>query len=155
MPHNVKFKRTFCAAHRLSDYEGACHNIHGHNYRVEITIASPNTVPPGFIIDFSEVKKVIDALDHTLILYEDDPLVDILNGAGELFTIVGFEPTTESLADYIADGIYDMVTTLGQKPWWVGVVLQETDHIQAEAYAGDGPWEESEESLTFTHPSST
>lgn len=152
MPHSIKFNRTFSAAHRLNNYQGACHRIHGHNYRVEVTIASPHLVPPGFIVDFGVVKNIIDAFDHHLILCKDDPLAPILMKVGELFVTVDVEPTTESLADLLAAEIFHEVASQGPNPWWVGVVLHETDNIQAESFHGDGPWENMDEELTLSPP---
>ena len=65
-------------AHALDGYNGACRNIHGHSYELHVTIASVKADdaylhPPGFIIDFKELKQiinlaVIEKFDHKLVL---------------------------------------------------------------------------------------
>ncbi|MEI6585568.1 MAG: 6-carboxytetrahydropterin synthase [Sediminibacterium sp.] len=68
----------FEMAHAIHGYNGACKNIHGHSYELQVTLsASENTdvyIPsPGFVIDFKEIKKIvnnvlIEHLDHKLVL---------------------------------------------------------------------------------------
>ncbi len=68
----------FEMAHAIYGYPGACKNIHGHSYELYVSVASvdiPETyIPaPGFVIDFKEIKKlvnaaVIDKVDHKLLL---------------------------------------------------------------------------------------
>lgn len=60
---------TFDAAHFLKNYKGKCENLHGHTYRLRITIDGP-LQKNGLVMDFVEIKnivkrKVIDRLDHT------------------------------------------------------------------------------------------
>jgi 6-pyruvoyltetrahydropterin/6-carboxytetrahydropterin synthase len=59
----------FAASHFLTKYHGKCENLHGHNYKVIITIEGP-IKEDGMVLDFKEVKsivnkKVIDKIDHT------------------------------------------------------------------------------------------
>ncbi|MFB9843842.1 6-pyruvoyl trahydropterin synthase family protein [Mucilaginibacter ginsenosidivorans] len=68
----------FEMAHALHGYNGACRHIHGHSYELHVTIASVKgedtyLQSPGFIIDFKELKKiinlaVIEKFDHKLVL---------------------------------------------------------------------------------------
>jgi len=65
-------------AHALDGYNGACRNIHGHSYELHVTIASVKAddtylQPPGVIIDFKELKQIInqaiiERFDHKLVL---------------------------------------------------------------------------------------
>ena len=61
-------QRTFSAAHHLRDYDGPCARMHGHNYRVEITVSGPQALDNGMLLDFGELKavcdEVLDELDH-------------------------------------------------------------------------------------------
>src|SRR5688500_17891420 len=75
---------TIAMGHRLKDYAGACSNLHGHNWTVEMTFA-PNHIPlppSGMAVDFTELKaEVRDHLlgfDHSLLLQDSDPLAQIL-----------------------------------------------------------------------------
>ena len=59
----------FAASHFLTKYQGKCENLHGHNYKIIITIEG-NLKDDGMVIDFKIIKdivkeKVIDILDHT------------------------------------------------------------------------------------------
>lgn len=80
---------TFDAAHHLNDYVGPCSRIHGHTYKLEVTIAGP--VVPDMVMDFFDVKqlveeKIISQIDHQY-----------------LNEVVPFNPTVENMALWIAD----------------------------------------------------
>jgi 6-pyruvoyltetrahydropterin/6-carboxytetrahydropterin synthase len=59
----------FAAAHNLLHYQGDCENLHGHNWKVEVTVGARQLDRSGLGIDFKvlkrETKKVLDHLDHT------------------------------------------------------------------------------------------
>lgn len=74
---------SFEAAHYLPNYKGACANMHGHHYILQIGVRGPVGVETGMVVDFSELKRlvteeIVDNLDHQL-----------LNDVG-----VGFETVT-------------------------------------------------------------
>ncbi len=86
---------TFDAAHFLPGYEGKCANMHGHTYKLEITVSKINdgrvinAANDGMIVDFAELARlvkdnILDQVDHK-----------VLN---EVFD---FRPTSENLASYI------------------------------------------------------
>ncbi|MCF7919881.1 MAG: 6-carboxytetrahydropterin synthase QueD [Candidatus Cloacimonetes bacterium] len=58
----------FSSAHRLQGYEGACRNLHGHNWKVRVGINASKTDTVGMTVDFGVVKRhlteLMDALDH-------------------------------------------------------------------------------------------
>jgi 6-pyruvoyltetrahydropterin/6-carboxytetrahydropterin synthase len=61
---------SFSASHFLTNYHGKCENLHGHNYKLQITVASPVNPENGMAFDFAELKSivktnVISKLDHT------------------------------------------------------------------------------------------
>ncbi len=70
----------FEMAHAINGYAGACKNLHGHSYELHVSIKEPEPKDafisaPGFIIDFKELKKmvqetVISILDHKMLLSE-------------------------------------------------------------------------------------
>jgi len=66
--YELTVQRSFSAAHHLRDYDGPCARMHGHNYRVEITVAGPQPLQNGMLLDFGELKalcdEVLDELDH-------------------------------------------------------------------------------------------
>lgn len=147
----ITFTRVFAAAHRLYPYEGKCANIHGHNYKAVVEIDAPVKSATGFIIEFDTVKAVIDELDHSLILSRSDPLLEVLDAqvAAHLsIVVVNFQPTTENLAMFLAQGIKDATdretakstpaTSAEEYGASVEVTLWETDSICARAIY---PWD--------------
>lgn len=59
---------TFSAAHSLRGYRGDCERLHGHNYRVEVTVSSRELDSMGVVMDFRELKQLVKGilagLDH-------------------------------------------------------------------------------------------
>lgn len=98
----------FCFGHRLMDYDGKCHNLHGHNGKACVTLAGNDLNSLGMIVDFVEMKRIIanwidSTLDHTLLLHKNDPLVKTLQAAGEKVLALDASPTTENMAKLIYD----------------------------------------------------
>ena len=93
----VSVEQTFAAGHALRNYKGKCENVHGHNYRVRVTIAGEQLDSTGLLVDFVEVKRLmggaIEYLDHRFI--NDLPPFDQIN------------PSAENIAKYF----YDRVST--------------------------------------------
>lgn len=58
----------FAAAHNLVNYQGDCENLHGHNWKVEVTVGARELDKAGLGIDFKILKKrtyeMLDTLDH-------------------------------------------------------------------------------------------
>lgn len=90
-------------AHRLPRHSGNCKYIHGHSYRFEITLEG-EVNETGMVIDFKEAKtlieKVIGDWDHSLILYEGDPLTRYVDGYARIIKFPWY-PTAENMACYI------------------------------------------------------
>lgn len=62
----------FAAAHFLPKYFGKCENLHGHNYKLQVTVQVSELDQEGMAFDFGTLKKitkeeVVNILDHTLI----------------------------------------------------------------------------------------
>ncbi|MEZ6119858.1 MAG: 6-carboxytetrahydropterin synthase [Pirellulaceae bacterium] len=98
----------FCYGHRLLNYDGKCKNLHGHNGRAVISIASSELDALGMVLDFSDIKKTVskwidDHLDHRMILHRDDPAVPFLADLGEPLYLVDQNPTAENIAKLIFD----------------------------------------------------
>ncbi|MDD5504403.1 MAG: 6-carboxytetrahydropterin synthase QueD [Candidatus Omnitrophica bacterium] len=91
MGYKVKVELYFSAAHRLKGYKGKCESLHGHNWRVEVTIKSGFLDKTGLLIDFKKakllLKSVLDTLDHKRI--DNMPYFKKRN------------PTSEIVAEYI------------------------------------------------------
>ncbi len=66
--YRLTIKTGFAAAHNLINYQGDCENLHGHNWKVEVTVTARELDAAGLAIDFKLLKKetnaVLDELDH-------------------------------------------------------------------------------------------
>jgi len=98
--YELTVERSFCAAHFLRDYEGACARMHGHNYRVEVCVAGEQLQANGMLLDFGRLKELCDAilgeLDHRLL--------------NELPPFSARNATSENLARYIHDHVRQALT---------------------------------------------
>ena len=120
----------FCYGHRLLNYEGKCRDLHGHNGKVEIELASERLDARGMVRDFDEIKRSIQAwidreLDHTMLLNRRDPILPDLQRAGEPVFLMDENPTAEAIAKLIFD------YTASQGFPVTAVRLWETDHSVA------------------------
>ena len=81
----VSVEETFAAGHALRDYHGKCENVHGHNYRVQVTVVGGELNAAGLLVDFVDLRRilngVIDRLDHQFL--NDVPPFDKLNPSAE------------------------------------------------------------------------
>lgn len=96
----------FCYGHRLMNYDGPCSRVHGHNGKVEIEIKGENLDDRSMVRDFSDIKHEVKSwidnkIDHTMLLREDDPLVEVFREQGEPFYLMEKNPTAESIAELI------------------------------------------------------
>ena len=69
---------TFDSAHMLSNYSGKCQNLHGHTYKLQVTVEGPVVTEgneEGMVTDFNNLKRVIDSVterfDHAIIFSDD------------------------------------------------------------------------------------
>ncbi len=64
----VTVEDTFAAGHALRGYRGKCENLHGHNYRVRLTLRGAQLDGIGLLFDFKDMKQIVgqiaDGLDH-------------------------------------------------------------------------------------------
>lgn len=108
MPHQVKRYHDICAGHRVVGHEGKCRNLHGHNYRVTFICESDDLDKVGRVIDFSEVKARLcmwleDEWDHKMLIWENDPLSEVLPGIDPTVVLVPFNPTAENIGQYLVE----------------------------------------------------
>ena len=102
----------FEMAHALHGYDGLCANIHGHSYRLWVTvmgkiIREPGFVKNGMVIDFDELKKIvkpliIDKYDHSLVLNANSPHSKIDLSAFDKVFHLPYQPTSENLVEDFA-----------------------------------------------------
>ena len=90
---------SFAAGHALRGYQGKCEKVHGHNYKVLVTIEGQELDPAGLLLDFSEVKRllraVMERLDHEFL--NEVPPFDVLNPSAENMAKYFFEEIGKSL----------------------------------------------------------
>ena len=107
----------FEMAHALFGYDGLCKNIHGHSYRLWVTIKGNvlkevNHTKDGMVLDFSILKNIvkpelINKYDHSLVLNANSPHADIDLSAFEKVYFLPYQPTSENLVSDFARVIKD------------------------------------------------
>lgn len=136
----------FEIAHALWNYDGPCKNIHGHSYKLFVTVAgSPieDEMDPqnGMVIDFGDLKQIVreeivDRLDHAIILNRK-ALEEVTVDMGQMFErkfIVDYQPTCENLVLDFAERIK---SRLPERLELFSLKLHETGSSFAEWYASD------------------
>ena len=125
----------FDCAHMLSQYEGKCANLHGHTYHGTVTIEGKANNNTSMVLDYNEVKRIVDQFDHTIIFSADDyrnQAENELLGWASIHNMRHVVLTKgKSTAETIAQVIADQFTQWGK----VTVRLSETDGSWAEAHA--------------------
>ena len=120
----------FCYGHRLLNHKGKCRHLHGHNATAVIHLESAQLDELGMVCDFSDIgdyvkKWVNQNLDHNMLLHPDDPVLPLLQDAGESVYVMPNNPTAENIArlifDYVEAGGFPVVE----------VALHETDSALA------------------------
>jgi 6-pyruvoyltetrahydropterin/6-carboxytetrahydropterin synthase len=136
----------FEMAHALYNYDGPCSNIHGHSYKLFVTIiGEPNNdeASPkyGMVMDFGLLKQIVKSnivnkFDHSLILYKNEN-TEFLNKENKLFEkihIFDFQPTAENLIIHFAEIIKPL---LPENIKLFSIKLHETETSYAEWYEND------------------
>src|SRR5947207_2485329 len=86
--YEVSVEYTFAAGHALRNYKGKCENVHGHNYKLRVTIGGKELNSTGLLVDFVDVrdaiKALVDRLDHRFL--NDLPPFDHINPSAERLT---------------------------------------------------------------------
>lgn len=142
----------FSAAHMLSGHEGDCKNLHGHNYLLEVTAChdnglSCNTADDGMVIDFSELKEIVNKLiinkiDHAFIYNEDTDdefekrLFNLLESFGKKVVVFPSRPTAENMGNYFITLLNDYLVDYGSYITITNIKLWETGTSYAEVFWG-------------------
>lgn len=118
--YQLTTEHSFDSAHFLAGYDGKCGNLHGHRWRVLLTVQSEtlreDRQQKGMCVDFAELKKdlrtELDALDHVLIIEQGSLRESTMKALQEeKFQVVEmpFHPTAENFARYF----YELFTLKG------------------------------------------
>jgi len=138
---------SFETGHALYGYDGKCKNVHGHSYKLFVTvIGSPitdqNNVKYGMVIDFTDLKKIVkeeivDVFDHATVFNKNTPHIELakeLKDRGHHVILVDYQPTSENM---VIDFVQKISSRLPEGIELFSLRLQETDSSFAEWYASD------------------
>jgi len=116
--YKLQVEADFSSAHNLRGYKGKCEELHGHNWKVELTVGSKDLDKTGMVLDFKFLKaslnRILDKLDHKY-LNEIDYFKEV-------------NPTSENIAKYIYDSLKSEVPGLNSITVW------ESDKARATYY---------------------
>lgn len=138
---------TFETGHALYGYDGKCRNIHGHSYKLAVTvigkpISEPGQIKLGMVIDFGDLKKivkqeVVDPFDHATVFNKNTPHVELANeleSRGHKVILADYQPTSENMViDFAAKISAKLPTDIKLH----SLRLRETGSAYAEWYASD------------------
>ena len=146
---NIRITKQFSfeTGHALYGYDGKCKNVHGHSYKLSVTvIGSPITdrsnVKFGMVIDFSDLKKIVkeeivDQFDHATVFNETTPHIELANelkSRGHHVILVDYQPTSENMVIDFAQKIKDRLPNNIELH---SLKLQETETSYAQWFASD------------------
>lgn len=117
--HELKTDAFFDSAHFLADYHGKCENLHGHRWRMEVTIAAEQLGEAGterdMVCDFGAFKRAVRGLaeeyDHTFLVEEGTlapATIAALEGEGFQLRMLPFRTTAENLARHLFERLAAM-----------------------------------------------
>ncbi|WP_209401445.1 6-carboxytetrahydropterin synthase [Pseudozobellia sp. WGM2] len=148
---NIRITKQFNfeTGHALYGYDGKCRNVHGHSYKLSVTvigrpITDTSHVKLGMVIDFGDLKKIVkeeivDKFDHATVFNKNTPHVELakeLTDRGHNVILADYQPTSENMvidfAKKIGGRLPENITLHSLK-------LQETDTSYAEWYSSDNP----------------
>ena len=137
----------FETGHALYGYDGKCKNVHGHSYKLSVTvigkpITDSSEVKYGMVIDFSDLKKivkeeVVDIFDHATVFNQNTPHIELareLKKRDHHVILVDYQPTSEMM---IIDFAQKIKLNLPSNVELHSLKLQETGSSHAEWFASD------------------
>ena len=93
--YELMIESQFSSAHQLRGYKGKCEALHGHNWRVQVTVSSEKLDDIGMVVDFHELQEmaneVIASLDHSFL--------------NEVFPFTEKNPSSENISKWIFESI--------------------------------------------------
>lgn len=140
-------KFTFETGHALYGYDGKCKNVHGHSYKLSVTvigkpITNKSNVKYGMVIDFTDLKKIVkeeivDAFDHATVFNKNTPHIELakeLKQRGHHIILVDYQPTSENM---VIDFAFKIKNRLPENIALFSLRLQETESSFAEWFSSD------------------
>ena len=106
--YEVKVETSFSSAHHLLNYKGKCENMHGHNWKTEVTASGDKLDKSNILIDFKTLKKVVNEvveyLDH--------------KDLNELVEFKGESPSSEFIAKFIYYKVKEQIKEVSRVDVW-------------------------------------
>ncbi len=146
---NIRITKEFSfeTGHALYGYDGKCKNVHGHSYKLSVTvigvpISDRTNVKFGMVIDFSDLKKIVkeeivDHFDHATVFNETTPHIELANelkSRGHHVILVDYQPTSENM---VVDFAQKIKNRLPKSIELHSLKLQETETSFAQWFASD------------------
>ena len=138
---------SFETGHALYGYDGKCRNVHGHSYKLSVTVIGKpigdlSHVKYGMVIDFGDLKKIVkteivDVFDHATVFNKNTPHVELakeLEHRGHKILLVDYQPTSEMM---VIDFSEKIKNRLPKNIKLHSLRLQETETSFAEWFAND------------------
>lgn len=138
---------SFETGHALYGYDGKCKNVHGHSYKLSVTvigtpITDTSNVKYGMVIDFGDLKKIVrseivDVFDHATVFNKNTPHIDLakeLESRDHNVILVDYQPTSENM---VVDFAEKITRRLPDNIKLFSLKLQETETSFAEWFASD------------------
>lgn len=138
---------SFETGHALYGYDGKCKNVHGHSYKLWVTVighpvSDVKNVKLGMVIDFGDLKKmvkqeIVDVFDHATVFNKNTPHLELakeLQSRGHDVILVDYQPTSENMIQDFAEKIN---SRLPGHLKLHSLKLQETETSYAEWFASD------------------
>ncbi len=138
---------SFETGHALYGYDGKCKNVHGHSYKLSVTVSGKpildaSHVKFGMVIDFGDLKKIVkeeivDQFDHATVFNQNTPHVELANelkNRGHHVILVDYQPTSENM---VTDFAARIKNRLPHDVELHSLKLQETESSFVEWYASD------------------
>ena len=146
---NIRITKQFNfeTGHALYGYDGKCRNVHGHSYKLSVTvigrpITDTSHVKLGMVIDFGDLKKIVkeeivDPFDHATVFNKNTPHVELakeLSERGHDVILADYQPTSEMM---ILDFAEKIKVRLPENIKLYSLRLRETETSYAEWHASD------------------
>ena len=146
---NIRITKQFSfeTGHALYGYDGKCKNVHGHSYKLSVTvigkpITDKTNVKYGMVIDFGDLKKIVreeivDIFDHATVFNQNTPHIELANELKQRdhhVILVDYQPTSENMVVDFADKIQKRLPKNIQLH---SLRLQETESSFAEWFLSD------------------
>ena len=147
--HKIRITKqfTFETGHALYGYDGKCRNVHGHSYKLSVTvigipITDTSNVKLGMVIDFGDLKKIVkeeivEPFDHATVFNKNTPHMELakeLKDRGHKVILADYQPTSENM---VIDFASKIKARLSKEIQLHSIKLRETETAFAEWHASD------------------